>query len=42
MQREIQNILKEHQELCDANNRELYSIRLELVKSDNATLLKFF
>ena len=35
---EIENMLKEHQEICGANQRELNSLQLEyIIKSDNAS-----
>ena len=39
---EIDNILKENQEIYDANQRELNSLQLELVKSVNISWLHFF
>ena len=38
----MENILKEHQEIYGANQRELSSLQLEyIIKSDNATWLHF-
>ena len=34
---EIESVLKENQEIYDANQRKLNSLKLELVKLDNAT-----
>ena len=34
---EIESILKENQEIYDTNQRNLNSLKLELVKLDNAT-----
>ena len=38
---EIENIWKELQEVYDANQRELNSLQLELVKSDNKLLYDY-
>ena len=38
---EIENIWKECQEVYDANQRELNSLQLELVKSDNKLLYDY-
>ena len=39
---EIESISKENQEIYDANQRKLNSLKLELVKLDKATWLHFF
>ena len=39
---EIETILKENQEIYDANQRKLNSLKLELVKLENATWINFF
>ena len=38
----IENFLKERQEIYNANQRELNSLQLELVKSDNQFLYDYF
>ena len=38
----IENFLKERQEIYNANQRELNSVKLELVKSDNQFLYDYF
>ena len=38
----IEHFLKEHQEIYNANQRELNSLQLELVKSDNQFLNDYY
>ena len=39
---EIESILKKDQEIYDANQKKLNSLKLELVKLDNSTWINFF